>query len=129
MQVPASGLRSLVGGVPPFVLHTMPYVVRVVCPHGTGTGTVIQYRCGAGGVYVSEEWWLVTSTHVVCQTGTTLVAEGYVEFFYEWGARPVRVDLDVATCRVLSPPPHDPGYPIEESTLELAILRCVWGHG
>ncbi len=137
-QLRSAGLLATKLRLPQFVLHTIPYVVRVVCPGGTGTGTVMQYRCGEPPLFVSEDWWLLTNMHVLCVTDTTVVeAKGHVEFFYECGAAPVRVDLDLSTCRVRSPPPVHPDSVPEVPTVppapqaptalpawDLAIVRC-----
>jgi hypothetical protein len=114
----------------PVVLQTLlPYVVRVVCAtdgvSSAGTGTVMQYRCGGPGAYRSAEWWLVTNSHVVCRTGSvTLEAEGYVQFFFESGATPTRVDLDMQCCRLLSPPPLE-GSDVSLDALDIAVIRSV----
>ncbi len=126
------------GIVPSFVQRSIPYVVRVVLLRGGkdsgGTGTVMQYRCGQAGpdTYVSEEWYLVTCTHVVCEDGTR-VPGCYVLFFDEVGSAPVRVNVDVSSARVLSPVPTSPDLrPRSPDALDMAVVRCEllpWGKG
>lgn len=116
----------------PFAARTVPYVVRVECSTGgrknclAGTGTVMQYRCGGGpDMYRSDNWWLVTSSHVVCASGSkTVESEGYAEFFYQSGATPIRVDLDMPTCTLLSPPVPAGSAPTPDE-LDVAIIRSV----
>jgi hypothetical protein len=117
---------------PSFVQRTIPYIVRVVSTRAVGTpfggtGTVMQYRCppGSPGLYVSDEWYLVTCAHVVCEDGTaTLAPSCYVLFFDEVGSPPIRVDVDVSSARVLSPEPtSDDRRPRSPDELDIAVVR------
>jgi hypothetical protein len=125
------------GPLPHFALHTIPYVVRVVCTTGgrssCGSGTVMQYRCGVVPLFVSDEWYLLTNAHVVRHPDAdpysrrpVLADSGYVEFFYETAATPVRVDIAMREedLRVFSPEFPYTQAPRSLDTLDLAICRC-----
>ncbi len=125
IQRKLSRQRNGTGVVSPFALRTVPYVVRVVFPTATGTGTVMQYRCGAPPLFVSDDWWLVTNSHAVWLEGTTtLVAEAFVEFCFEVGRVPYRVDIDMSSTRLLSPPAPPSALP-SLAALDVAIVRWV----
>ncbi len=97
-----------------------PYCVAVeVIGCGiTGSGFVLQYRYGAPGNYVSEDWWLVTAYETLCVEGT-LCAGARVLFFHDamHSKEHIAVRLDMSTTHAY----WDDGG--DKQLFQLAVIR------